>query len=388
MANPTADMVSSGVNGVVNIILKKGVVTSKLYDVAGRTSFTVDHLGGYNGSLGINGRAKNFVYGASFDRLYRVVDNNSDGNTKKFNATGQLTELILQQKLETKNFTNQSAKAFMGLNLNGWDFYTEYLYGEQEESKTKLDIQRTFDATNKFKSGKYVNSPEVKKVYFHNPSVKIGKTWKNQAIQFLYNYNGSGENKTANQQEYGATDKGEAVLNKTPKINQTDDRIALNTHLPSATWSVNLFKESLLKMGYQGFYTDRNIVRNTNAYNATTNVFENKVDAKNNFEANEDVNAFFATFQWNTEKLKANLGYRHELATIQTKTNTASQYNLGNYSTPLPSLHLQYYVLKTPTLLPLSADEFVALRSTISIRFLKSKARPSRKLATPTCNLS
>ncbi|MDZ7900413.1 MAG: TonB-dependent receptor [Arcicella sp.] len=346
LSNPTADMVSTGVNGVVNIILKKGVPSTKLYDTRGRASFTADQLGGYNGSLGLSGRAKNFTYGASIDRLARIVDNNSDGDTKKYSNTGTLTENVLTLKNETKDFTNNTAKAFLGFNSKGWDIYTDYTYGDQTEDKTKLDVQRTFDASNKFKSGKYVNSPEIKSVFFHNPSLKVSKNWKNQEFQFLYNFNGSGEDKTTDQNEYGSTDTGEPILNKTPKITRNDDQIRLQTHLPSFSWSTNIFKKSLLKAGYQGFLTERNITRNSNTYNATSNKFDTKVDAKNNFEANEDVNAFFTTFQWNIEKLKLNLGYRHEFATIQTKLNSSTDTKLGDYSTPLPSLHAQYFISK------------------------------------------
>ena len=344
LANPTADVVSMGVNGVVNIILKQGIPSSKLYDANGKATFVADHLGGYNGGLNLSGRAKNFTAGGSFDRLYRIVDNNSDGDIKKINASGELTELQFQKKYETKRFTNQTAKAFAGFNKGGWDFYTEYIHGKQEEAKDKSDVTTVFDATNKFKSGKHVISPENKKIYFHNPSVRLTKTFGKSEMQIAYNYNRSGEDKIQNQNEYGANADGSAILNKIPKMQRVEDKITLNTHLPSFYWSTSVIKNAVVKVGYQGFLTQRNIFRKTEVYSEKTNLFELKSDAKNNFEANENVNAAFATFQWTTEKLKINLGYRHEIAEVRTKSEGQNSYSLGNYSTPLPSIHAQYFI--------------------------------------------
>ena len=212
LANPTADVVSMGVNGVVNIILKQGIPSTKLYDANGKATFVADHLGGYNGGLNLSGRAKNFTVGGSFDRLYRIVDNNSDGDIKKYNASGELTETQLQKKHETKRFTNQTAKAFAGFNKNGWDLYTEYMYGEQEEDKDKSDITTVFDAANKLKSGKHVLAPEIKKVYFHNPSVRLTKTLGKSEFQIAYNFNRSGEDKIVGQNEYTANADGIGAL--------------------------------------------------------------------------------------------------------------------------------------------------------------------------------
>lgn len=344
LANPTADVVSMGVNGVVNIILKQGIPSTKLYDANGKATFVADHLGGYNGGLNLSGRAKNFTVGGSFDRLYRIVDNNSDGDIKKYNASGELTETQLQKKHETKRFTNQTAKAFAGFNKNGWDLYTEYMYGEQEEDKDKSDITTVFDAANKLKSGKHVLAPEIKKVYFHNPSVRLTKTLGKSEFQIAYNFNRSGEDKIVGQNEYTANADGSAVLNKIPKMQRVEDAITLNTHLPSFYWSTSVIKNTVVKVGYQGFMTQRNIFRKTEVYSEKTNLFELKSDAKNNFEANENVNAAFATFQWNTEKLKMNFGYRHEIAEVRTKSEGQASYSLGNYSTPLPSIHAQYFI--------------------------------------------
>lgn len=344
LANPTADIVSSGVNGVVNIVLKKGAPSTKLYDAVGKASFTADHLGGYNGGVAINGRAKNLTIGGSFDRLYRIVENNSNGDIFKLNNAGERTENQYQTKKEVKMFTNNTAKGFLGYNVKGWDFYTEYLYGDQIEDKEKDETTTVFDASNKFKSGKHVIAPESKHVYFHNPSAKITKNLGKHEFQLTYNYNRSGEDKTQNQREYAALETSEPVLNKIPKMQRVDDRITLNTHLPSFYWSSAVLKSSTVKVGYQGFYTSRDIVRNTEAYDEKTNTWKPKDENKNNFEANESVNALFATFQWNSEKLKTNLGYRHEIADIRTKASSQNDYSKGHYSTGLPSLHLQYFL--------------------------------------------
>ncbi len=343
LANPTADIVSTGVNGVVNIILKHGTRSTELYESSGKASFVADHLGGYNGGISLGGRAKNLTAGASFDRLYRIVDNNSDGDIQKFNASGEQTEQQYQSKYESKKFTNQTAKGFVGFNKSGFDIYSEYIYGEQEEAKDKSEVSRAFDKGNVLKKGKYVLTPETKKIYFHNPSVRVTKAIGKSEFQVAYNYNRSGENKTQQQTEYGVNPDGSPVLNKLPKRQYVNDLIRLDTHLPSFYWS-SAFKNTVLKAGYQGFFTDRSIARKTEVYSEKNGVFEPKADAKNNFEANENVNAFFATFQWSIESFKMNVGYRHEVADIRTKSEGQDTYSLGNYSTPLPSVHAQYFI--------------------------------------------
>ena len=392
LANPTADIVSSGVNGVVNIVLKKGVPSTKLYDAVGKANFTADHLGGYNGGVSLNGRAKNLVIGANFDRLYRIVENNSNGDIFKFNNSGEKTENQYQNKSEIKRFTNNTAKGFLGYNVKGWDFYSEYLYGDQTEDKEKVETTTVFDASNKFKSGKHVIAPESKHVYFHNPSARITKNLGKHEFQLTYNYNRSGEDKTQDQQEYGALETSEPVLNKVPKMQRVDDRITLNTHLPSLYWSSSVHKNAVVKAGYQGFYTDRNIVRNTETYDEKTNAWKSKDENKNNFEANESVNAFFATFQWNIEKLKTNFGYRHEIADIKTKASTQDTYSNGHYSTGLPSVHVQYF-LTSKTYLASSVgrrirrpgfndlNPFIEIKSTTEQKVGNPDLRPERAWA-------
>ncbi|RYE51185.1 MAG: hypothetical protein EOP48_18585 [Sphingobacteriales bacterium] len=139
--------------------------------------------------------------------------------------------------------------------------------------KSGLRLFGTLLSSNKFKSGKHVIAPESKFVYFHNPSAKITKNLGKHEFQLSYNYNRSGEDKTQDQKEYGALETSEPVLNKVPKMQRVDDRITLNTHLPSFYWSSSVLKSSVLKVGYQGFYTSRDIVRNTEAYDEKTNAF-------------------------------------------------------------------------------------------------------------------
>lgn len=392
LANPTADIVSSGVNGVVNIVLKKGVPSTKLYDAVGKANFTADHQGGYNGGLSLNGRAKNLTAGANFDRLYRIVENISNGEILKLNTSGEKTETQFQNKSENKKFTSNSAKGFLGYNVKGWDFYTEYLFGEQTEDKAKIENTTIFDAANKFKSGKHVLAPEFRKIYFHNPSARITKNIGKHEFQLAYNYNKSGENKTQNQNEYALLETNEPVLNKTPKMQKVEDRTSLNTHLPSLYWSTAIIKNTSLKVGYQGFYTTRTIARTTDAYDEKTNTWKPKDEGKNNFDANESVNAMYATFQWNTEKLKTNLGYRHEIADVKTKASTQDTYSNGHYSTGLPSVHVQYF-LTSKTYLASSVgrrirrpgfndmNPFVEIKSTTEQKVGNPDLRPERAWA-------
>ncbi|WP_259014983.1 TonB-dependent receptor [Emticicia fluvialis] len=392
LANPTADVVSAGVNGVVNIILKKGVPATKLYETIGRASFTADHQGGYNGGLSLNGRARNLTAGANFDRLYRIVENKSTGEILKLNNAGEKTEVQNQKKNENKKFTNNSAKGFLGYNTKGWDFYTEYLYGDQTEDKSKEERTSIFDATNKFKSGKFVLSPELRKVYFHSPSARITKNLGKHEFQLSYNYNKSGENKTQNQNEYALLETNEPVLNKTPKMQKVEDRISLNTQLPGLYWLSSIVKNTTLKVGYQGFYTTRTIARTTDAYDEKSNTWKPKDEGKNNFEANESVNAMYATFQWNTEKLKTNFGYRHEIADIRTKASSQTNYSNGHYSTALPSVHVQYF-LSSKTYLASSVgrrirrpgfndlNPYVEIKSTTEQKVGNPDLRPERAWA-------
>lgn len=346
-SNPTADMLATGVNGVVNIILKKGYSMLKKKDFIGNAYVSGDHLGGYNGGISSSAKYKNFSFGVNLDRLYRIVGNYGYGQSEKYDDKGALKEMNMQKKDEDKKFTNNSAKLFLNYSHKGWDFYLDYLFGEQQENKSKNEVSVGYDKERKFQQNKskYNLSPEDKKVAFQNPTIRIVKHWDKGELNFSYSYNYSLEEKSQRQEEYLSTENLAPVYSNVAKRKNQIQDFKTKTHLPAFYYLQRINKSAQVKLGYQGFLTNRDAFQKTEDYSSKTNEWQVKDEGNNNFEAMESVNAVFATLEWQyVEKFKLNIGYRHEFADIASKALGQQNFSIGRYSTSLPSAHIQYFI--------------------------------------------
>jgi outer membrane receptor for ferrienterochelin and colicin len=70
ITNPSAEYQGDGINGIVNIVLKKGNANDT---IKGSISFLADNADGYNGSLSLSQQKEKFEYYVGYDRLQKIL---------------------------------------------------------------------------------------------------------------------------------------------------------------------------------------------------------------------------------------------------------------------------------------------------------------------------
>jgi outer membrane receptor for ferrienterochelin and colicin len=270
ISSPTADQTSNGINGIVNIVTKKGAKTNQ----NGQIQVFADSQNGYNGSVLLQHATDNFSISGSFDKLKRNANKFDDGTQTKFNTDGSLKETIGIKKAEIKSFDNSTATAKLGYNTkNNWDFSAEYIYGEQIEDKEKEELNLTFSNTNVFKSGKKRFSPEYKTSKFHNPSLNINKNWEKSSLDFTFNTNLTTETKDNLQQDYTTNEAGDVNYTKIPAQQLLLDNVKFTNYFPSIAFRSALGEKGTIKTGFQSFLTNRTAQRTTTKLDSSSNIW-------------------------------------------------------------------------------------------------------------------
>jgi len=340
ISTPTADQTANGINGIVNIVTKKGVGTKQ----NGQIQVFADNQNGYNGSVNLQHAVDNFSISGSFDKLKRNANKYDDGTQTKFNSDGSLKETIAIEKSEIKSFENSTATAKLGYNTkNQWAFSAEYIYGEQIEDKEKEELNLTYTNLGIFKSGKKRFSPEYKTSRFHNPSLNINKHWKNSSLDFTFNSNLTDERKDNLQQDYTTDAAGTVNYTKVPTQQRLTEDIQFKNYFPSIAFKSTLGKNGTIKTGFQTFLTNRSAAKNTDKLNNTTNVWEKVPAGTFTFDLDENTFAAFVSANWNLNKFKLVLGYRHEYTNIESVASSEENaINESNYHLALPNFNLTY----------------------------------------------
>ena len=340
ISNPSADNTANGINGIVNIVLKKGTQN----DAIGQLSFYADNQDGTNSSVMLQHSKDNFTISGSFEKLKRRANKFDDGLQTKFNNDGTLKETVGIHKDELKSFDNTTATARVGYNTKtNWKFVTEYIFGEQIEDKDKQETNLTYKADGSFKSGKNRLETEDKLSRFYNPSLSIEKNWKNSTLGFNVNTNFSREQKDKLLKDYGADENGTRIETALPTQQSEKEVINFKNFFPSIDFKSKINERAWFKTGYQGFITNRNSDRLTTKLDNTTNEWAIVPTNTNRFDLDENTHTAFITTNWTFDKVKIVAGYRHEYTEIKsTSTSETQEKNDSNYSLALPNLSLTY----------------------------------------------
>lgn len=341
ISNPTADQIANGINGIVNIVLKKG---KSLEKNKGQISFYADNQKGSNSNVTMQYNNEKLSVLGSFDKLKRNANKFDDGFQTKFNTDGSLKETIAIEKSEIKTFDNTTASGRIGYTLkNNLTFVGEYIFGEQAENKEKEELNITNKPDNTFKSGKKRFENEDKLTQFYNPSIIITKYWKNSSLEVNINSNISNENKEKLFQEY--TTKSDAVVDytKLPTQQAETEKIQFKNYFPSVAFKSNVGSNGTIKTGFQGYLTNRNANKETKKLNNITNVWALVPNNTNQFNLAENTFASYLTSNWDLNKFKLILGYRHEFTSLKSESiNTTTLNKSSDYQIALPNFSLTY----------------------------------------------
>ncbi|MEX2566819.1 MAG: TonB-dependent receptor [Cyclobacteriaceae bacterium] len=341
LSQPGADVQGDGMNGVVNIILKKNAQLG----TSGSAFISADNLGGYDANLIINQKSGRLQVMGSFEKLSRQADKTDSGFQTKLKDDGSINEIIPIEKFERKRFDNTTAR----LNLNyeagkQWYLEGEYLYGNQVEDKDKTELNRTLDTNRLFKKGTYRDEIEDKNLAFHNAFFRAKKVWSNGAqLNLGLNTNFGEESKYKLREDFSLLADGSVDQSKTPKIQRENESILSNTLNPHVTLFKKFSKNLSFKGGYQGFIVSRESNRLVEDFKANENQWIIKGANQNQFSVSENTHALFLTSDILTGPWKFTLGYRQEITDLRSESITDTTFS-GNtrYFLPLPNVKSSY----------------------------------------------
>lgn len=343
LSNPSADVQSDGINGVVNIVLKKG---TPVPGPAGSLSFIVDNQDGYNGSAQLVQSWEKVQISVGIDQLKRSADKTESKKITKFNDDGSVKETSDIQKDEIKSFQNTGARVKVnyspGKKVN---FSAEYLYGHQNEAKEKDELNLSYDSNGEFKKGTNRLETEDKGFGFHNlifqSNLKLGDYG---LLQASFNTNLSEEEKNKLRKDYKTSIEGIAQVLDDPKRQSEYELKAKDAYFPAISYQYR--KDAFqIKGGYQGFLTTFNSEKTVSDFNFDDNVFVTSPDNKNTFQVQENVHAFYGLFKWYKNKWNIEGGLRYEVADVGSESSVDSiPKGEGDYQLPLPNLNVQYKI--------------------------------------------
>ncbi|MFN7015081.1 MAG: TonB-dependent receptor, partial [Bacteroidia bacterium] len=167
ITNPSAEYQADGINGIVNIVLKKGYADNLL---KGSVSFIADNADGYNGSLTLSQQKEKFEYFVTYDRLQRTINN--DKFSEKINFKDGLydgTQFTDQREL--KSFLNENVR--LNTNYKPWEgalIGGGFIFGRQLETKSKNIEINTTKADSSFKDRSFRTEPETKENKYYEYS--------------------------------------------------------------------------------------------------------------------------------------------------------------------------------------------------------------------------
>lgn len=340
ISNPTAEQTANGINGIVNIVLKKEITPEQ----NGQISFYADTQDGYNGNISIQHSKNNFSFSGSFDKLKRNANKYDNGTQIKLDTDGSLKETVDIDKSETKSFNNNTASTRINyFTVNGWNFSGEYIFGQQEENKNKEELNIAYKNFRTFKSGKKRFESEDKLNKFYNPSLSIVKLWGKSKLELDLNANFSSEQKNKLLQDYSTSVAGVVNYTTLPTQQAEKENIQFKNYFPSVSFKINFNEKINFKTGFQGFLTNRSANRVTTKLNNTTNDWSIQPNSTFNFDLDENTYAVYLTSTIQLNKFKFILGYRHEFTNIKSvASNITEETNSSNYEIALPNATITY----------------------------------------------
>lgn len=341
LSQPGADVQADGMNGVINIILKKNAQLG----TSGSVFVATDNLGGYDANISLNQKKGRLQVMGSLEQLRRQADKTEVGVRTRLKNDGSVNEIIPIDKFERKRFENTTGR----LNLSyesgkQWFFEGEYLHGKQAEDKDKTENNRTLDPNGNFKKGTFRDEVENKNLVFHNAFFRAKKIWNNGLqLDMGLNTNLGKESKFELREDYFLKMDGSTDLTKVPKSQRENEQIRNKTFNPHLHLMKRFSANLSVKVGYQGFLVERNSKRLTEDFKPDENQWVVNGTNRNEFSVWENTHALFLASDYFTGRWKLSLGYRHELTRIrsQSLTDTLFSGNSQN-SLPLPNLKANY----------------------------------------------
>jgi outer membrane receptor protein involved in Fe transport len=347
IANPGAQYDGDGMNGVVNIILKKNTK----FGTNGQVMGGINSQGGYNASVQAGHKFdKGEIYG-SFDQnqIYLrgangILENN-DITQYKNNAISGYQRINSQ---EDRNIFSQNLK--IGTRWDVWKGATlgaEFVKGVQKEIKFKSQDTETLKADRTFSARTLRTEEQTENFDFNEYSLNFAQNFEKKGrLTFSYTHVGGFYPKPKYQIDQKLNAQGQPSDTKPALTNTFEDSFDRNNFLQTDfSWQYN--ERFNLNAGLKFSGRNRESLQLVERYDYNKALFNKTEAPASNFDSQENIYAGYVQGTFTTGKFRSVLGLRTEYTTFYNKSKSKDFTTEGTYLIPLPSATIVYNIDKT-----------------------------------------
>jgi outer membrane receptor for ferrienterochelin and colicin len=343
ITNPSAEYQGDGINGIVNIVLKKGNANDT---IKGSISFLADNADGYNGSLSLSQQKEKFEYYVGYDRLQKNIDNDkfSDRTILK-NGLYDGTQTIHQK--EEKSFLNENFRVDGKYKLwKGAIISSGFIFGRQLEVKNK-DIEiNTTKADSSFKDRSFRTEPELKDNKFYEYSFDFRQAFKNNSVlKASISYLDFNQPKTKGIEIQKIKLNG--IYDGNPTLQEETEILKDDNYFVNLDYTLPIGEKNKVKMGYRLASLNRNLDNSLAKFNHSEGKWESSQSNQNNFIFSENTHALYVTDELNYKFIKLNAGVRAEQTNLYNESPLDGIKKTSAYLMVLPSISAQFNIDRT-----------------------------------------
>lgn len=338
LTNPTAEYQADGINGIVNIVLKKGYSDGPL---KGSLAFYADNTKGYNGSLALGQQKGKFEYQLSYDRLQRTINN--DKFSEKINyKNGAYDGTQTTDQREDKSFLNENAR--VEAKYRPWKsgtFTGSMQFGRQLEEKTKTIGIYTTKADSSYKDRSSRTEPEDKDNKFYEYVLDYRHNFKNSgSLKASVSYLRFNQPKTKNINSQALNDNGS--LKGTPTMQEETEMLIDDNYFATLDYTLPLGQRHKLKAGYRLAALNRDLDNSLAIFNSANGQWETSQSNQNNFIFRENTHALYVTDEFRWKFLRLTAGMRAEKTYLDNESPVDKITKTSNYTVLLPNFSAQF----------------------------------------------
>jgi outer membrane receptor for ferrienterochelin and colicin len=343
ITNPSAEYQGDGINGIVNIVLKKGNANDT---IKGSISFLADNTDGYNGSLSLSQQKEKFEYYVGYDRLQKNIDNDkfSDRTILK-NGLYDGTQTIHQK--EEKSFLNENFRVDGKYKLwKGAIISSGFIFGRQLEVKNK-DIEiNTTKADSSFKDRSFRTEPELKDNKFYEYSFDFRQAFKNNSVlKASISYLDFNQPKTKGIEIQKIKLNG--IYDGNPTLQEETEILKDDNYFVNLDYTLPIGEKNKVKMGYRLASLNRNLDNSLAKFNHSEGKWESSQSNQNNFIFSENTHALYVTDELNYKFIKLKAGVRAEQTNLYNESPLDGIKKTSAYLMVLPSISAQFNIDRT-----------------------------------------
>ena len=347
ISNPGAQYDGDGMNGVVNIILKKNAN----FGTHGQIMGGINSQRGYNASAQIGHKFNGGEVYGFFDQN-QVMLKGENGITET-NAITQYKNNAISgyqnvKAFEDRNILSHNIKVGTKWELwKGANIGLEYVNGFQRELKVKVQDTEVLKVDRSFLSRTLRTEDQTEDFKFNEYALNFSQTFaKKGRLTASYSHVGGFYPKPKYQTDQKLTTTGANLDTKPAKINTFEDSYDRNNFFQTdMSWQQNEFLGLNAGLKFSG--RNRESLQKVDRYDYNKSAFITSQSPVNNFDSQENIYAAYVQGTLTKGKIRTILGLRTEYTTFFNKSKAKAFTTEGEYVIPLPSVSIVYNIDKS-----------------------------------------